>query len=115
MRNRAARTLACLLPAMLGLFLVRNAPLLANRDDFLRLYFGGYVGCATLRGGEAARLLHPELAAAGASFGDEYRASRFKVAQTPYAPLTLALVCGAERVRAWRPEVGMATWALGVQ
>jgi hypothetical protein len=115
MRNRAARTLACLLPAILGLFLVRNAPALANRDDFLRLYFGGYVGCATLRGGEAARLLHPELAAAGASFGDEYRASRFKVAQTPYAPLTLALVCGAERVRAWRPEVGMATWALGVQ
>ena len=115
MRNRAAQVLAVLLPAILGLFVVRNAPVLANRDDFIRLYFGGYVGCTNLRGGQTASALHRELAAAGAAFGDEYRASRFKVAQTPYAPLTLVLVCGAERVRAWVHEVHLATWALGVQ
>jgi hypothetical protein len=115
MRNRAVHALAVLLPALFVLFLVRNAPLLANRDDFLRLYFGGYVGCATLAGGAEAKLVKDELAVTGRAFGDEYRASRFIAAQTPYSPLTLGLVCAAERARSGWPGIDFATWALGVQ
>jgi hypothetical protein len=115
MRNRAVQALAVLLPALFVLFLVRNAPLLANRDDFLRLYFGGYVGCATLAGGAEAKLVKEELAATGRAFGDEFRASRFTAAQTPYSPLTLGLVCAAERARPGWPGIDLATWALGVQ
>jgi hypothetical protein len=115
MRNRAAQAVALLLPAILAVFVVRNLPLLANRDDFLRLYFGGYVGCATLRGGERAALVQAEVAAAGDALAGEYEASRFKVAQTPYAPLTLALVCAAEVARAGLSPGDLAAWALGVQ
>lgn len=115
MRNRAAQALAVGSSAILVLFLFRNAPLLSNRDDFLRLYFGGYVGCVSVRGGAPADLVRREIAAAEKTFGNELRASRFKVAQTPYSPLTLALVCGAEGVRARLPDVDLATWALGIQ
>jgi len=109
MRNRAVQAVSVLVPVILVVFLVRNLPLLSNRDDFLRLYFGGYVGCVMLAGGPAASRVQDELAASSDAFADEYRASRFKVARTPYSPLTLALVCAAEQVRARLPPLHLAT------
>jgi hypothetical protein len=115
MKDRAARFLALVLPAALALFVLRNLPLLANRDDFLRLYCGGYVGCVTLRGGGEAARMPAALAAIEGAFADEYTRSRFVVAQIPYSPLTLALVCLAEGARSIAGAVDLARWTLAVQ
>ena len=83
-------------------------------DDHVRLYFGGYVGRVQLAGGARAEALRAELAAATERFGDEYLASRFVTAQTPYSPLTTAYVAVAETVRPLLPVRGVH-WVLGVQ
>jgi hypothetical protein len=111
----AARLLTATLLLVGAVFVRRTMPLAANVDDHFRLYFGGYVGVAELRGGEEARSLRDELRATTRRIGDPYLASRFVTAQTPYSPLTTAYVAVAETVRPLLPTVRGVHWVLGVQ
>jgi hypothetical protein len=115
MKERASRFLAVSLSAALALLVVRTLPLLANRDDFIRLYFGGWVGAVTLSGSPEAPRLAEALAARARVFGDAYTASRFIAAQTPYSPWTIVLAGVADAVRVRILEAGLPAWALGVQ
>ena len=56
MRNPDA-ALTALLLVIAGVFAYRTSPLVANVDDHVRLYFGGYVGGALLGGGARAEAL----------------------------------------------------------
>lgn len=116
MRNPApSRALAALLVALSAVFAYRTAPLVANVDDHVRLYFGGYVGSVQLRGGARAAALRRELQAATERFEDEYLASRFVTAQTPYSPLTLASVAVADAIRPLLRPARALPWILAEQ
>jgi hypothetical protein len=110
---RPRRALTALLLVIAAVFAVRASPLAANVDDHVRLYFGGFVGATQLRGGARAAALREELRRTTEGFANEYFASRFVTAQTPYSPLTVASVASAEVVRRlWRPE-RVFPWVLG--
>jgi hypothetical protein len=114
MRNPGpSRALTALLLVIAAVFVWRTSPLAANVDDHVRLYFGGYVGTTQLAGGTRAAALRQEVQETTARIANEYLASRFVTAQTPYSPLTLASVAAVETVRPLlRPE-RVLPWVLG--
>jgi hypothetical protein len=119
MRNPPSRVpgdvLAAVLLVLSAVFAWRTAPLAANVDDHVRLYFGGYVGLKQLAGGPQAAALRTELQRSTLGFRDEYLASRFVTASTPYSPLTLAAVAVAETLRPLLPPTRVLPWVLGEQ
>jgi len=119
MRNPPSRVHAgvpaAVLVALAAVFAWRTAPLAANVDDHVRLYFGGYVGVKQVAGGPEAAALRAELQRSTLGFRDEYLASRFVTASTPYSPLTLASVAVAETLRPLLPATRVLPWMLGEQ
>jgi hypothetical protein len=116
MRNPGpSGALTALLLAIAAVFAWRVSPLAANMDDQVRLYFGGYVGAAQLGGGARAAGLRAEVERTTAAIADEYLASRFVTAQTPYSPLTMAAVASAEALRPLLGPRRVLPWILREQ
>lgn len=107
--------LTSLLAVIAATFAFRASPLTANVDDHVRLYLGGRVGAVQLRGGTRAEELRVELHGTTESIRNEFLASRFVAAQTPYSPLSIAWVAALEVVRPIFGPERILPWILRTQ
>ncbi|TSC77077.1 MAG: hypothetical protein G01um101431_260 [Parcubacteria group bacterium Gr01-1014_31] len=92
-------------------FLLRVSPLLTDQDDYLRYYFGGWVGWQTLSGHRQD--LADELRRAYDRLDDDVQRSRLRAAATTYSPLVVLRVGIAEPLRRFF-GVPLVSWALVV-
>jgi hypothetical protein len=110
---RNVRTAAAIYAFSLLLLLgVRFAPLMANRDDFVRYYFGGYVGFVQIRGGESATRLQDRIEGSVSSLPSTHDKLRFLAGRTPYVPLFVATTPLGMRAYEQTSSVHPGTWIL---
>lgn len=98
---------------LLALLFIRFAPFIANRDDFVRYYFGGYVGSVQIRGGEKSRALREELERASSNLPSTHDRLRFYAGKTPYVPFFIVTTPIGMAMFDLVSDISLATWILG--
>lgn len=111
-RSCARFGIAIYVSLLLILLATRFAPFISNRDDFVRYYFGGYVGSVQIRGGEKSRTLREQIEKAASSLPSAHDKLRFDVGRTPYVPIFLATTPIGMALFEQLSGIHPATWIL---
>lgn len=98
---------------LLILLAIQFAPFASNRDDFIRYYFGGYVGSVQIRGAERSQVLQKKTEDAMSRLPSTHDKLRFGAGRTPYIPFFIATTPIGMAIFEQTSGIHPATWILG--